>query len=82
MIDVPLLFAFSAGMVATVNPCGFAMLPSFVSYLLGADEPDFAAAPKRSARNARTASGAAAAAGFIAVFAAAGGAAADRKSVG
>lgn len=32
---VPLAFAFGAGLVATVNPCGFALLPSFVSYYLG-----------------------------------------------
>ncbi len=32
---VPLVLAFTAGLVATVNPCGFAMLPSFVSYYLG-----------------------------------------------
>lgn len=34
--EVPLALAFGAGLVATVNPCGFAMLPSFVSYYLGA----------------------------------------------
>ena len=28
MIDAPLAAAFTAGMVATVNPCGFAMLPA------------------------------------------------------
>lgn len=33
--DVPLALAFAAGFVATVNPCGFAILPSFVSYYLG-----------------------------------------------
>ncbi len=36
----PLLFAFAAGMVATVNPCGFAMLPAYVSMFLGGDEGD------------------------------------------
>ncbi|RMG86193.1 MAG: cytochrome c biogenesis protein CcdA [Chloroflexi bacterium] len=30
-------FAFSAGMLATINPCGFAMLPAFISFYL-ADE--------------------------------------------
>lgn len=35
MIDAELAFAFSAGMVATVNPCGFAMLPAYLSYFLG-----------------------------------------------
>ncbi len=30
-----LLWAFSAGMVATLNPCGFALLPAYVSYVIG-----------------------------------------------
>lgn len=30
-----LTFAFTAGMVATINPCGFAMLPAYLSYFLG-----------------------------------------------
>lgn len=30
-----LLFAFGAGMLATVNPCGFALLPAFFAYYLG-----------------------------------------------
>ncbi|NOX23467.1 MAG: cytochrome c biogenesis protein CcdA [Actinobacteria bacterium] len=34
----PLLFAFAAGMAATVNPCGFAMLPAYVSMFLGSDD--------------------------------------------
>ncbi len=35
-----LALAFSAGMVATVNPCGFAMLPAYLAYYLGLDETD------------------------------------------
>ncbi|MCU1455472.1 MAG: cytochrome c biosis protein transrane region [Acidimicrobiales bacterium] len=35
MIDAPLTLAFTAGMVAAVNPCGFAMLPAYLSYFLG-----------------------------------------------
>ena len=35
MIDANLTFAFTAGMVATVNPCGFAMLPAYLSFFLG-----------------------------------------------
>lgn len=34
-MDAPLALAFTAGMVATVNPCGFAMLPAYLSYFLG-----------------------------------------------
>jgi cytochrome c biogenesis protein CcdA len=35
MIRGHLALAFSAGMIATVNPCGFAMLPAYLSYFLG-----------------------------------------------
>ncbi len=35
MIDAPLALGFASGMVATVNPCGFAMLPAYLSYFLG-----------------------------------------------
>ena len=35
MIDAPLALGFTAGMVATVNPCGFAMLPAYLGYFLG-----------------------------------------------
>lgn len=34
---VPLALAFGAGLVAAVNPCGFAMLPSFIAFHLGAE---------------------------------------------
>lgn len=30
-----IVYAFSVGMVATFNPCGFAMLPAYLSYFLG-----------------------------------------------
>jgi len=38
VIDAPLAFAFGAGMVATVNPCGFAMLPAYLSFFLGIED--------------------------------------------
>ena len=34
MLDVDLAFPLSAGLVAAFNPCGFAMLPAYVSYFL------------------------------------------------
>ena len=37
MIDAPIGLAFAAGLVATVNPCGFAMLPAYLSYFMGLD---------------------------------------------
>ncbi len=48
MNDLNLAFAFTAGIFATVNPCGWAMLPSFVSYYLGAREEGFEARPLTS----------------------------------
>ncbi|SRR5579884_2217243 len=73
MIDVPLTFAFSAGMLATVNPCGFIMLPAFVSFQLGARETAFARQPIlwRLARALGVAL--VVTAGFLVVFAATGG---------
>ncbi|MGI8754993.1 MAG: cytochrome c biogenesis CcdA family protein, partial [Acidimicrobiales bacterium] len=40
MINAPFALAFTAGMVATVNPCGFAMLPAYLGYFLGLDSGD------------------------------------------
>lgn len=38
-----LALAFIAGTVATVNPCGFALLPAYLSYFLGLDTDESAA---------------------------------------
>ncbi len=39
MIDLVMLnFSFAAGLAAFFNPCGFAMLPAYVSYYLGKGE--------------------------------------------
>jgi len=40
MIDAPLALAFAAGLVATVNPCGFAMLPAYLSYFVGTGDEE------------------------------------------
>ena len=37
MVDVPISLAVGAGMVASVNPCGFAMLPAYVGFFVGTD---------------------------------------------
>ncbi|WP_237519880.1 hypothetical protein [Streptomyces sp. HUCO-GS316] len=40
MADLPLALALGAGMLAAVNPCGFALLPAYLSLLvLGDDSP-------------------------------------------
>ena len=38
MIQAPIALAFAAGMVATINPCGFAMLPAYLSYFMGLND--------------------------------------------
>ncbi|MFP3855136.1 MAG: cytochrome c biogenesis CcdA family protein [Anaerolineales bacterium] len=37
---LPVGFAFAAGMVASVNPCGFLLLPTYISYQLGLSKED------------------------------------------
>ncbi|MGP4052208.1 cytochrome c biogenesis CcdA family protein [Streptomyces sp. 2A115] len=64
MADLPLALALSAGMLAAVNPCGFALLPAYLSLLvLGDDSPSRTVAVGR----ALTAT-AAMTAGFAALF--------------
>ena len=43
---LPLGFAFAAGMVATVNPCGFVMLPAFLTMYLTDQQGDTATEAK------------------------------------
>jgi cytochrome c biogenesis protein CcdA len=40
VVDAPLAYAFALGMVALVNPCGFAMLPAYLGFFLGLDAED------------------------------------------
>ncbi len=64
-MDLPLAFAFTAGMLATVNPCGFAMLPAYLGYFVGIDEDTgdgFAAVVRALVVSATVA------AGFVLVF--------------
>ena len=37
---LPLSFSFVSGMLATVNPCGFVMLPVYISMFLSSKEKD------------------------------------------
>jgi cytochrome c-type biogenesis protein len=67
MREVPVAFAFAAGLVATINPCGFAMLPAYLSYFMGLD--DDGDAPSRRTSVARgLAVGVVVSAGFVVVF--------------
>ncbi len=71
MLDAPVGFAFSAGTVAAFNPCGFALLPAYLSLFLAGDaeeRPD--GAVRATSRAALVA--ASVAAGFVLVFGVAG----------
>lgn len=65
---LPIGFAFAAGIVASVNPCGFFMLPTYVAFQLGTEEVGFdrIGAGRRTAR--AFAVGGSATAGFVAIF--------------
>lgn len=66
MIDAPLAYAFGVGMVATFNPCGFAMVPAYLSYFLGLE--GLAPAERRGSVLRALAVGASLTAGFLVVF--------------
>lgn len=42
---LPFGYAFGAGMVSAVNPCGFAMLPVYLTLYLGAEDREFRSKP-------------------------------------
>ena len=62
----PFGFAFGAGMVSSVNPCGFAMLPAYLGLYLGDRSAEAKAAPERLVR--AVAVGAVVTAGFVLMF--------------
>lgn len=66
MSTVPLSIAFTAGGLAVVNPCGFPLLPAFLSFYLGADEDQLPPAPTRILQGLVV--GAAVAVGGLALF--------------
>jgi cytochrome c biogenesis protein CcdA len=71
-VTTAVALAFAAGLVATVNPCGFAMLPAFLAFYVGADDPVEAGAGRAAGRLAQgLAVGLAVSGGFAGVFAAA-----------
>ncbi len=71
MIDAPLALGFAAGMVAAFNPCGFALVPAYLSFFLGGDTGGVAARPLATVTRALVVGGAVTV-GFVVVFGAAG----------
>jgi cytochrome c biogenesis protein CcdA len=73
VIDAQYGLAFTAGMVATVNPCGFAMLPAYLGYFIGVEGTDGPESQSTVASVARAlVVGAAVSAGFLLLFIVAG----------
>lgn len=64
---MPIALALVAGGFATLNPCGFALLPALLSFYVGAEEEDLPRAPTRALQGVFV--GLMVAAGFLGVFA-------------
>ncbi len=62
----PITLALAAGALSTINPCGFAMLPAYLSFYVGADEGHLPSAPSRLAQGLLT--GLMVTGGFLLVF--------------
>ncbi len=60
--------AFALGMVALVNPCGFALLPAYLGFFLGLDDGEDAEKSSIIALNRAQVVGLSMSAGFLAVF--------------
>lgn len=69
---LPVGYAFAAGMIASVNPCGFFMLPSYISYQLGTEESGFYESSAVSRALKAVLLGSVATWGFVIVFASTG----------
>lgn len=67
---MPIALALVAGGLATVNPCGFALLPALLSFYVGAEEESLPRAPTRALQGLIV--GLLVTAGFLSVFAAIG----------
>src|SRR5437870_2753877 len=70
MNAVPVSVAFVAGGLCVINPCGFPLLPAFLSFYLGAEEDELPRAPTRILQGLLV--GALVATGFLGLFALAG----------
>ncbi len=62
----PITLALAAGGLSTINPCGFAMLPAYLSFYVGANEDQLPTARTRTAQGLVT--GLMVTAGFLLVF--------------
>ncbi|KUO14975.1 cytochrome c biogenesis CcdA family protein [Streptomyces dysideae] len=68
MNGIPYALALTAGMLAAVNPCGFALLPAYLTIFVSGGEPGGEHAGKRGAVTRALIATAAMTGGFAAVF--------------
>ncbi|MGH1487878.1 MAG: cytochrome c biogenesis CcdA family protein [Acidimicrobiales bacterium] len=68
MGDLLDLRAFTLGMVALINPCGFALLPAYLGFFLGLDDGEEAKKSSIVALNRAQVVGLSMSAGFLVVF--------------
>jgi cytochrome c biogenesis protein CcdA len=68
MPDAPYALALTAGILAAVNPCGFALLPAYLSLLVVGSKADPAAKARLKAVARALILTAAMALGFVAAF--------------
>ena len=61
-----MIFAFAAGLLSTVNPCGFAMLPAYLSFFMGLHEDE--EVPRRVVVGRALKIGLIMSSGFVAIF--------------
>ena len=72
MSELPFALAFTAGLVATVNPCGFAMLPAYLAFLVGREGTEAPRPGSAGAVGRALLVGAVVSLGFLTVFGIAG----------
>jgi cytochrome c-type biogenesis protein len=65
---LPVGYALAAGMVASVNPCGFLMLPTYIAYHLGTQEEGYYEQPASRRAGKALALGLVATAGFLVIL--------------
>ena len=70
--NLSLAYAFVAGMVATVNPCGFPMLPAYLGLYLGSSEENAASTPIAARIGKAVLVGAVVSSGMVLLFGAVG----------
>ena len=68
LAKLPLAYAFTAGMVSAVNPCGFAMLPAYLGLYLGDDSGEDSALGAAARLRRAVVVGSTMTAGFVLLF--------------